>query len=557
MPQTEKNIWGRYRYLVAVFIAVIGSLATFFVASRFSGFSIDVEPYALTILHTNDFHSRILQFDDYGKWCTDEAQEQDLCYGGSARLKTRIDEIRAANPNTLLIDAGDQFQGTLFYMKFKGRAAADFMNRLGYDFMTLGNHEFDDGPKILARFLKQIQFPAISANIDADGDPDLKGLVEPYRIMEINGRKIGIFGLTTESTSNLSAPGNRIKFENAEATADNTVELLEEQGANIIIALTHLGLGRDLALASNIRGVDIIVGGHSHSLLSNKREGAVGSYPIVIISPDEHPVLVVSNHQWSRTLGYLEVVFDGKGVAQSWSGEPILMDSSVARDKEIVAAVGKYGEEIDELRSEIVGRTEVALVGSREQCRYYECNFGDLITDAMLWETQEQKTRIALLNGGGIRASISSGEISLAEILETLPYGNTIATLKLKGSDLKTALENSVSLAHDILSSGSGRFLQVAGIKFTWNPNLPEGDRIIEVWVKKDNGEYEPLLDSNTYSVVTNNYLRQGGDNYLVLKNKAINPYDYGRTLADVIADYIRMFSPVNPRIEGRIKRVE
>jgi 5'-nucleotidase / UDP-sugar diphosphatase len=557
LAQYSENIWGKYRYLAAVIAAVVGSLASFVIASRVTGCGVRAEPLTLTFLHTNDFHSRILQFDDYGEWCDNGAEKEELCYGGSARLKTAIDKFRTNNPNTLLLDAGDQFQGTLFYMKFKGEAAADFMNRLGYDFMTLGNHEFDDGPKILSRFIKQIQFPVLAANINVDDDANLKGLIEPYRIVEFDGRKVGIFGLTTEATSNISAPGEQIRFINAEAVAALIVEELQSKGVDIIVAITHLGLGRDLTLASNVDGVDVIVGGHSHSMLSNNREGAVGSYPIVIISSDDNPVLVISNHQWSKTLGYLEVTFDGRGIPQHWSGEPILLDSSVERDAGLVTLVKKYSTQIEELRATIVGRAEVPLVGARKRCRFYECNFGNLVADAMLWETQEQETVIALHNSGGIRASISPGEISLAQVLEALPYGNTIATLKLKGRDVKIVLENSVSSAHDLLASATGRFLQVGGIKYSWNPTRPEGDRVDKILVKNEDGEYEPLSNSATYSVVTNNFLRQGGDNYTVLKNKAITPYDYGRTLADVIADYLKVYSPVNPKVEGRIERIE
>ena len=178
---------------------------------------------------------------------------------------------------------------------------------------------------------------------------------------------------------------------------------------------------------------------------------------------------------------------------------------------------------------------------------------GDLITDALLWALQDQGVQIALQNGGGIRASIPAGEVTVGQVLEVLPFGNTVATFSLKGSDLLAVLENSVSRAENPENEGTGRFLQVAGLRYVWDPTQPEGQRIVSVEVRNADGTYSPLDPEAVYKVAANNYIRNGGDGYSVLKDNAIDPYDFGPLLADVVMDYIKANSPVEAQIEGRI----
>ncbi|GAB4538412.1 MAG: 5'-nucleotidase C-terminal domain-containing protein [Anaerolineae bacterium] len=511
--------------------------------------------FTLTVLHTNDVHARILQFNAFGSACSDEDAAEGKCFGGVARRATKINEIRDEGGNVILVDAGDQFQGTLFYNQYKGEEAQRFMNALGYDAMTLGNHEFDDGPGVLGSFIRGANFPVVSANLDVSNEPELAGLIEPYTVLEVGGEQIGIIGYITEDTAILSSPGPNVVFKNIEESVAAAVAELEAMGVNKIVALSHAGFGRDREVAAAVDGLDVIVAGHTNTYLSNTDEEAEGPYPVVVNSPSGDPVLIVSDFTWGKYLGRLDVTFDEEGVPVAWEGNPITLDASVPEDPEVLAQAQALNEPLEELRNQIVGTAAVDLNGERASCRFEECNMGNLITDAILWKTAAEGTQIAFQNGGGIRASIAAGEVSLGDVLEVLPFGNTIATFKLTGADVWAALENGVSRAENPENEGTGRFAQVAGLRYTWNPDLPAGSRIVSVEVQNPDGTYAPLDLNAVYKVAANNFMRGGGDGYSMFAENAIDPYDYGPTLADAVAEYIAVQSPVTAAVEGRITR--
>ena len=321
--------------------------------------------------------------------------------------------------------------------------------------------------------------------------------------------------------------------------------------------LSHIGYADDQTLAAAIDGIDVIVGGHSHTLLSNTVEGASGPYPTVVDSPSGAPVLIVQAEAYGKYLGNLEVAFDADGVPTAWQGEPILLDASVAEDPDVLARVQALGQPLEELRNTVVGQSAIDLDGSRESCRFGECTMGNLIADAMLWATQNDGTQVAIENGGGIRASLPAGDVTMGGVLEVLPFGNMAATLGLKGSDLLLALESGVGRAENPDNEGTGRFPQVAGIRFSWDGSKPAGERIVSAEVRNADGSFSAVDPDAVYQVVTNDFLRRGGDEYTVFAEAAINPYDFGSPLDQILADYITAFSPVNPTIEGRITRVD
>lgn len=511
--------------------------------------------FTLTVLHTNDVHGRVLQFDNFGSACGEEDAAEGNCFGGVARRATMINDVRDEGGNVILVDAGDQFQGTLFYNQYKGEEAQRFMNELGYDAMTIGNHEFDDGPGVLGSFVRGADFPVVSANVDASNEPDLAGLVEPYTVLEVGGEKIGVVGYTTEDTAILSSPGPNVVFNNIEESLTNAVAELEGMGVNKIVALSHAGFGRDKEVAAAVDGVDVIVAGHTHTYLSNTDEDAEGPYPVVVNSPSGDSVLIVSDFTWGKYLGRLDVTFDENGVPVAWEGNPITLDASVPEDPEVLAEAQALNEPLEELRNQNVGSAAVDLNGERASCRFEECTMGSLIADAILWKTAAEGTQIVFQNGGGIRASIPAGDVSLGDVLEVLPFGNTIATFKLTGADVWVALENGVSRAENPENEGTGRFAQVAGLRYTWNPDLPVGSRVVSVEVKNPDGTYSPIDPNAVYKVATNNFNRGGGDDYSVFAENAIDPYDYGPVLADALAEYIAANSPVAPAVEGRISQ--
>jgi len=498
--------------------------------------------FTLTILHTNDTHAHLESFQPFG----------EPLQGGVARRYTAIQQVKAGGGNIILLDAGDAFQGTLFFNQWKGEEEAHFMNALGYQAMALGNHEFDAGPAVLAAFIKQAGFPVLSANVDASAEPALAGLLKAYTILEVGGEKIGVLGLTTEEVPLISSPGPNLLFQDAIQSARTTVAQLESQGINKIIALTHLGYQEDLALAAAVDGIDVIVGGHSHTLLG-RMEGASGPYPTVVTSPAGDTVLVVSAYEWGKYLGHLQVTFTAEGKVDSYSGAPIFIDETFAEDAAIAADVARYGQPIEQLKATLIGQTTVNLEGTRELVRSQETNLGNLICDAMLWKTAPEKTQVCLQNGGGIRASIPAGDVSLGQVLEVLPFGNLISTFGLKGSDLWAALEHGVSKYEE----QKGQFPQVGGLRFTFDPNRPVGSRILSVEIKNPDGSYSPLDPEAVYQVVTNDFMRRGGDGYEMLAHNAIDPYDAGAVLADAVAEYITAHSPLSPAVEGRILKAQ
>jgi len=492
----------------------------------------DADPLEVTILHTNDVHAHYESFEPWG----------ESLQGGVARLATVIESIRDETDNVLLLDAGDQFQGTLYFTVGGANVVADVMNEMGYNAMCIGNHEFDSGPAELARFINLAEFPVLSANTDALADADLSDEILPFKLFFFDGEPVAVFGLTTEHTAIASSPGPNIQFLDVITTAQGMAEALEEGGINKIIALTHLGYEQDLELAESVHGIDVIVGGHTHTQLAE--------YPTVTASISGEPVLVVTAYEWGKQLGRLNVVFTADGLVGSFSGAPIAIDESITEDEDILELLTAYQSDIDTLMSTIVGATDVALNGAREDIRVRETNLGNLICDAMLWKTQGFETTIAIQNGGGIRASVPQGMITMGQVLEVLPYGNQITVIGLSGEDVWTALENGVSQIED----GSGRFPHVGGMRYTFDPAAEVGSRVtsVEMWDAANEG-FIPIEPATVYQLATNNFLANSGDGYSMLA-ESTDRYDSGWLLSDTLAEYLDVYSPVEPVVEGRIE---
>ena len=515
------------------------------------------QDFTMSIIHTNDVHSRVDQVTASGSFCTPQNAEQNRCFGGYPRLATKIRELRAARPNPVLLDAGDVFQGTLFYTLAKSDAVKPFLNALGYDAMTLGNHEFDDGPAELAKFLDGLRVPVVTANIDVSKEPRLQNKWLSHRVLVVGGQRVGVIGLTTRETTVTSSPGDTVAFGEHVEALKREVAALQAVGVNKIIALTHVGTGEDQALARAVDGVDVFVGGHSHTLLHNGADNRKeGPYPIVVNTPSGAPALVVSAFYGGIFLGDLQVTFDSRGVVKAWEGDTILMDAKIAREPELQAMVERMSAPLAELRARPVGTAGVALDGSNASCRFGECNLGNLIADAMLGAARAQGATIAIQNGGGIRTSIPEGQVTFGQILEVLPFSNSLATFQIEGAEIVAALENGVGRADNPQNEGTGRFPQVAGMRYSFDPSKPAGSRIVSVEVRAADGSFAPIDRAALYTLVTNDFVRKGGDGYAMFKDKAKNAYDAGPNLEDVVADFIRTRGTVAPQAEGRITRV-
>ncbi|MFB7146582.1 5'-nucleotidase C-terminal domain-containing protein [Agrobacterium deltaense] len=511
--------------------------------------------YELNILHINDFHSRIESINKFDSTCSAEEEGKNECFGGAARLLTAInqtrDALKAEGKNVLLLNAGDNFQGSLFYTTYKGTVEAEVLNAMKFDAMTVGNHEFDDSEDGLAGFLDKVQFPVVTANVVATAASKIGDRVKPSIVLEVGGQKIGIVGAVANDTAELATPGPNITIAEDVAKISEQVQKLKQDGVDKIIALTHVGYPRDLEFIAKIPDVDVVVGGHTHTLLSNTDQKAEGPYPTLVDNPGGYKVPVVQAGQYSKYLGDLKVVFDDSGVVKESKGDPILIDSSFKPDEATLKRIDELKAPIEALKSKVVGSSEGPIEGDRKVCRVKECSMGNLVADATLARVKDQGVTIAFANSGGLRSSIDAGDVSMGEVLTVLPFQNTVATFQLKGEDIRAALENGVSQIDD----GAGRFMQVSGLKYSFDRSKPAGGRVVSVDVKEGDA-FVPLDPAKTYIVAANNYVRTGGDGFKVFATKAINAYDFGPNLEEAVAAYITANSPYKPYTDGRISEV-
>ncbi|MEO9684372.1 MAG: bifunctional metallophosphatase/5'-nucleotidase [Tateyamaria sp.] len=495
--------------------------------------------YTLHILHTNDMHSRIESINRFDSTCDAEGEAEGKCFGGVARVKTAIDAKKAelAGQNVIVLDAGDPFQGSLFYTTYKGAAEAEFMEQMGYDAMAVGNHEFDDGPAGLSAFVDTVSFPVISGNLDMSGEALLAGKVDDHLVLEVGGQKIGIVSALAVDTVETSSPGENVIFEDEITALTADVATLEGEGVDKVIALTHVGMNKDLAIAAAVPGLDVVIGGHSHTLMSND-DGETPAYPTMV-----EGVPVAQAYAYTKYLGHLIVTFDDDGNVTAATGDPIVLDASVTPDAAFLARIAEMGAPIEEMKTRVVAESAATIEGSRDVCRAMECPMGSLIADAMLDRVKDQGIEIAIQNGGGIRASIDAGPVTMGEVLTVLPFQNTLSTFEVPGAAIVAALENGVGQIED----GAGRFPQVAGMTYAFDASAPAGARVSDVMVGG-----APIDVVKVYGVVSNNYVRNGGDGYAMFVDAA-KAYDFGPDLADVTAEYLAAQGPFAPYTDGRI----
>ncbi|KAG9493666.1 hypothetical protein GDO78_001511 [Eleutherodactylus coqui] len=540
--------------LVAVLLLLCGELCTLSAS------------FEITILHTNDVHARVEQTNkDAGK-CGTPAD----CYGGVARRLTKINEIRATHKNVLLLDGGDQFQGTIWFNVYKGEEAAYFMNHLKYDAMALGNHEFDNGVSgLLSPFLMNVQFPVLSANIKSDNHiaSNITGYFQPYKILDVGGEKIAIVGYTSKETPILSDPGPHLIFEDEISVLQNEVSKVLTLGVSKVIALGHSGFETDKLIAQKVRGVDVVVGGHTNTFLYTgtppSNDVPVGNYPFIVNSDDGRSVPVVQAYAFGKYLGYLNVTFDEQGNVLHSSGNPILLDSNIPEDSTLLLEVNKWREQLNNFSAQVIGKTLVFLNGSSLECRFRECNLGNLVCDAMIYnnirnpdEIRWNHVSLCIINGGGIRASIdeksSNGSITVEDLLSVLPFGGTFDLIEIKGSTLKKAFEHSVHR----YGASTGEFLQVGGIKVVFNTDKEPGERVVSLEVictKCRVPKYVPVQMDEVYKLVLPAYIVEGGDGFIMLKNESLK-HDSGDLDVAVVANYVHKMLRVYPATEGRIQ---
>jgi 5'-nucleotidase/UDP-sugar diphosphatase len=499
----------------------------------------------LVILHTNDVHGRAVA-DPAGKV---------LGYAAIAQYKK---DLEAAGDSVLLLDAGDACQGTPLVNLLMGIPAIEFMNAAGYDAMTLGNHEFDWGLDNAKQLAGLAIFPMLSANIINHLEGNLTFVANKIFDMP-NGMKVGVFGLTTPETMTKAHPDKvrGIDFLQGDAlyeAAQKQVEELKAAGADIVVLLSHLGMdeesapNRSLDVLEKVAGIDLLIDGHSHTLLEKGK--MVGG------------TLIVSTGSYGQNLGV--VVYDGekfkasqfsglnKSTVIELEGVPYSALLNAKLDAEVAELVNSTNQAVQEVLSKAFAKTEVFLNGERDPGnRTEETNLGDFAADAILWAAQQalgDQVVAAITNGGGIRASIQVGDITMNDMKTVFPFGNEVSVLEVKGSELLEALEAATSATPKAL----GAFPQVSGIVFSIDTTVPyeNGEQYPDSTyhapakpgsrVKIESVGGQPFDLEALYTIATNDFTAAGGDTYYAFRYpNATSGYKTGVALEDALVNYV------------------
>ncbi|KAL5019670.1 hypothetical protein ScPMuIL_002562 [Solemya velum] len=415
-----------------------------------------------------------------------------LCFGGIARRMAKIKEIRNKFPNHLLLDAGDQYQGSLWFIEYKGLAASYFMNLLGYDAMTLGNHEFDKGVDTLVPFFDNITFPVVTSNIDVTNEPRLQDRFNKSVVVEVGGERIGIVGYTTKTTPSISSPGPGVRFQDEIQSVRTEVQKLQAEGISIIIVLGHGGYKLDKKMAHDVEGIDVIVGGHSHTFLYT------GDPPSIEKPDGEYPTIIEQ------------------------------ANNTTVPDPDIIEELKDWKRPLQSLKQKVVGKTAVHLEGTNKECRLQECNLGNLVADSIVSYFAERNSAedvwteasVSLVNSGGIRAPIEKGNVTMEDVLTVMPFGNYIDVITIRGNVLMEVLSHSIE-SRDTLQP-DGAFLQFSGIRVRYDTARQSGERVVDVSVRCQNclvPRYEPIDRKALYKIAVSDFVISGGDGYDMLKN--------------------------------------
>lgn len=497
----------------------------------------------IEIYHTNDLHSHFAG-SLKGQACLEEAE----CTGGYGAIKHYVDNAKVQNPNLMFMDAGDQFQGSYLYIKNKSPFVRTIDNLMGYDFGTIGNHEFDEGCEKLAKFIDSANYPFLAANLKPEDSCPLKENknISPYAIRNYNGQDVGIIGLANPLVVKESSACAHTKFINPTKAVKQAVSELQRRGVQIIIVLSHMGLPFDKKLAQAVTGVDVIVGGHSHKYLGPNSK--VGPYPMVLMAPDGQPVLIVTTPGKAKHLGHLKVTFDEKGVPSQWSGEPIKLGKA-GGNEEISKVINENAQLLKEQGSRLVGENKVEALDGLDPCREGECLSASLVTQAMLDYGKTFGAQIALINGGSFRNALPVGTIHSRDLDNLQPFNDITVIRRYTGKQLIEAVEHGVSDEDGI----GPRILHAAGLRYTYNPKAPEGKRVISVEVRNAQGKWEKPKANQTYVVITNTFLAHGGDGHKALGSgkRVANPR---KATTEIFEEWLKKHSPVTNAPDASIR---
>lgn len=561
------------------------------------------KPLTVNILHINDHHS---QLDAASQSLMIAGQETEFEAGGFPRVVAKMAEREAALDNVLKLHAGDAITGTLYFTSFEGQADADLMNQVCFDAFALGNHEFDRGDAGLKSFLDMLAggscaTPVLAANVKPQVGTPLAPVAEddyikPYTIRELDGEQVGIIGIDiANKTRNSSSPLTTTRFLDETATAQAMIDELEAQGINKIVLLTHFQYSNDVELAGKLSGVDVIIGGDSHTLLGDFDSyglSSSGAYPTVVTNADGDRTCIAHAWQYARVVGELNVAFNAEGTVESCGGVPHLLlgDTIIREDASeteytpagterdaILAAIAadpqlsltandpvaantlaNYTTQLDEFRNVVVGTATEDLCLARIPGRAYgdaSClgedplrggDIPNLVAQAFLFQSKDAD--VAIQNAGGVRIDLFAGDITIGDAYTLLPFANTLTNLTMSGAEIRQVLNEAVDYAH---SDSSGAYPYAAGLRWTVDMNLPAGERLFGIEVKERNStEWRALSDSDVLNVVSNSFTAGGRDGYVTFgavsdDGRAVDTFlDYAQSFVDYVMEVGSLSKP-------------
>ncbi|ORZ34282.1 Metallo-dependent phosphatase-like protein [Catenaria anguillulae PL171] len=484
----------------------------------------------MTLIHTNDLHGHYDEFAPSGIDCTDKNRAEKKCYGGIARIKTIVDQIRATEPNTYMVDAGDEFQGTLFYSYYRGNITAEYMNAIGLDAFTIGNHEFDDGIPLLSKFLGLLRVPVISSNMDVANEPLLKDRIAPYVVLTKYGARIGMIGFITKTAPDIIAnPSKNVKFSDPAGESgpvQRAVNELQAMGIKRIIAVSHNGLDDDKIVAESTKGINLIVGGHSHSLMSKNSSlpDVKGTYPLPVTNKEGKKTYIVQAKAWGEYIGKLSIAWDAESNIVSLDGDPIHLTMDIAQHNATQEVVKKWRAPFDAAAKEVVGNSKTAM--KRGDCNDKACPLGWFIAETLRKSYSGSLPNFGMINAGGIRADLGAGDIRVGDIMGILPFPNSQVVIEMPGDRVLTMLEH-LALTADgpDAKRKDGKtvssFAQFSGLRARLDKSKPKYERVYGAEVEVAPGKWEPVEKSKKYAVVTLDFMANGGDAIVPLESKA------------------------------------
>lgn len=556
------KIWITVCAIAAIFSHVLGNPV-----------SLKKEGLTLRILHTNDMHSRFEETSKLSTVCSKNDAKAGKCYGGFARIATLVREARKSPTPCIFLNAGDTYQGSIWFNVYKWKVVTKFLNILAPNVTSLGNHEFDDGVDGLIPFIENATFPIVTSNLDLSKQPNLAATkLLNSTVLTVNNTKIGVIGYLTQETKLIARSEDVIFLDEVESIR-REAKALKQQGVDILIALGHSGFEVDKRIGREVEDIDLVIGGHTNTFLYNGKqpdsEVPEGLYPTVVTQKSGRKVYVVQAYAYTKYMGNFTVTFDTEGEVMNIKGNPILVDNSIEQAKDILDELEQMRGAIDNVSLTVVGKTRVLLEGDSKICRREECNLGNLITDAMIdYNAGEYAGRdgwtdaaIAFHNGGSIRTSITRAnddKITMGDVLSVLPFHNVIMKVSMTGDLILSVLEWSVqNLEMNVTANLFGAFTQFSGLQVIYDLSKPKNSRVISVQVQCADCNvptYSKLEKNKTYNALLLDFMQSGGDGYTMLKDLKAQPL--GVTTAETLVEYLKKHSPVHPGVEWRISYV-